>query len=107
MFSNRLNTTHPHSSWLGDGVTVEIRRLSPAEFTMLAPDLVDIYLEAMGYDPSIRQQRINVWRREIMWEGFTAIAAVEQEDVVGVAYGFLGTRERWCCLLYTSDAADE
>ncbi|GAA1178708.1 N-acetyltransferase [Corynebacterium glaucum] len=76
-------------------MTVEIRRLSPAEFTMLAPDLVDIYLEAMGYDPSIRQQRINVWRREIMWEGFTAIAAEEQENVVGVAYGFLGTRERW------------
>lgn len=76
-------------------MSVDIRRLSPAEFSMLAPDLVDIYLEAMGYDPSIRRQRVNVWRHEIMWEGFTSIAAVDNEQVVGVAYGFLGTRERW------------
>lgn len=82
-------------AWLGCGVTVEIRRLSPAEFSLLAPQLVDIYIDAMGYDPSMRNQRISVWRGEVRWPGFTAIAAVDSDDVVGIAYGFLGARERW------------
>ena len=77
------------------GVTLEIRRLTNAEFTMLVPTLVDIYIDAMGYNPTIRAQRINVWRGEVRWPGFTAIAAVEGGEVVGVAYGFLGARERW------------
>lgn len=74
---------------------VEIRRLTPGEFTLLTPQLVDIYLAAMEYDPQIRDQRIRVWKDEVTWPGFTAIAAVDQDQVVGVAYGFLGSRERW------------
>lgn len=62
---------------------------------MLVPTLVDIYMEAMEYSPQIRQQRIRVWRGEVRWPGFTAIAAVEGDEVIGVAYGFLGARERW------------
>jgi len=74
---------------------VEIRQLTHAEFTMLTPQLVDIYLEAMEYSPAIRGQRIKVWRGEVLWPGFTAIVAVQQGAIVGVAYGFLGARERW------------
>jgi len=32
-----------------DTVSFEIRRLTPQEFSMLAPQLVEIYIEAMGY----------------------------------------------------------
>lgn len=74
---------------------VEIRRLTKPEFLMLVPTLVDIYMEAMEYSPAIRQQRIRVWRGEVAWPGFTAVAAVYDGAVVGVAYGFLGARERW------------
>lgn len=80
-------------------VTVTYRRLSGPEFALLAPELVDIYLTAMGYDPGIRMQRIAVWRREVIWPGFAAVAAVEQrgpaETIIGIAYGFLGSRDRW------------
>lgn len=62
---------------------------------MLAPQLVDIYLEAMEYSPAIRSQRIKVWRGEVLWSGFTAVAAIHQGSIVGVAYGFIGARERW------------
>lgn len=62
---------------------------------MLVPALVDIYIEAMGYSPTIRPQRLRVWRGEVRWPGFTAIAAAEDDALVGVAYGFLGARERW------------
>ncbi|MCP1386728.1 GNAT family N-acetyltransferase [Corynebacterium sp. TA-R-1] len=76
-------------------MTVEIRRLTAGEYSLLVPTLVDIYIAAMEYNPAIRDQRIRVWRGEVAWPGFTAIAAVDGDDVVGVAYGFLGSRDRW------------
>lgn len=84
-----------------------IRRLSGQEFALLAPTLVDIYIAAMGYPTSIRRQRIDVWRGDTTCPGFTAVIAVKEgvdesadgnsrpERVVGVAYGFFGTRGRW------------
>ena len=83
------------AAWLGGGVSVEIRRLSAGEYSMLVPTLVDIYMAAMEYDPAIREQRVRIWRSEVSWPGFTAIAAIEGGDVIGVAYGFIGSRERW------------
>ncbi|WP_350354544.1 hypothetical protein [Corynebacterium aquatimens] len=76
-------------------MSVEIRRLSAGEYSMLVPTLVDIYMAAMEYDPAIREQRVRIWRGEVSWPGFTAIAAIEGGDVIGVAYGFIGSRERW------------
>lgn len=83
------------AGWFDGGVLVEIRRLTKAEFSLLAPRLVDIYIEAMGYSPAMRAQRLRVWRTEVVWPGFAAVAAVFDNQVVGVAYGFLGARERW------------
>lgn len=76
-------------------MTPTIQRLTPAEFVMLVPVLVDLYIEAMEYAPSMRHQRIRVWKGEVRSPGFTAVAAIDANEVVGVAYGFLGTRERW------------
>lgn len=74
---------------------MEIRRLSGPEFAVLAPQLVDLYIEAMGYDPSIRAGRIAVWRQEIMQPGFTALVALEHDTVLGVAYGYIGAPDMW------------
>ena len=76
-------------------MSVRIRRLSPGEFSILAPALVGIYISAMGYDPQINSQRIDAWRRDAATPGFTALAAVDGDTVVGGCYGFLGARERW------------
>lgn len=76
-------------------MTVTIRRLSPQEFALNAPELVDIYLTAMGYDASIRANRIRAWRREIMHPGFAAVIAENDSGIVGLAYGFLGTPDAW------------
>lgn len=62
---------------------------------MLVPTLVDIYIEAMGYPRSMRRQRIQVWKGEVRSPGFAAVAAIDGSQVIGVAYGFIGTRERW------------
>ncbi|MHA2789369.1 N-acetyltransferase family protein [Corynebacterium sp. S7] len=76
-------------------MSITIRRLTGPEFSVLAPELVDIYIEAMRYSPSIRMQRINVWRREIVQPGFTALIAQLEDQIIGVAYGFLGSPDRW------------
>lgn len=82
-------------SWFSGGVTIEIRRLSGAEFAVLAPQLVDLYIDAMGYDPAIRAGRIEVWRHEIVQPGFTALAAFEHGTLLGLAYGYLGAPDLW------------
>ncbi len=80
-------------------MTVSLRHLTGHEFSLLAPTLVDIYIGAMDYPRTIREQRIDVWRRDTVCPGFTSVIAVEGdgagERVVGVAYGFAGTRGRW------------
>lgn len=74
---------------------MEIRRLTGPEFAILTPQLVDIYLQAMDYDTGIRDNRIDVWRREIFQTGFTALVALERDNVLGVAYGYLGSPDLW------------
>ncbi|WP_018016746.1 GNAT family N-acetyltransferase [Corynebacterium capitovis] len=80
-------------------MTISLRRLSASDFVQLAPALVDIYIDAMGYSRGIHRQRVAVWRREVTWPGFTAVAAVRTTEssnaVVGLAYGFIGNRDRW------------
>lgn len=76
-------------------VTISIRRLTSAEFSVNAPDFVDIYIEAMGYDPNLRSARINAWRRETYQPGFTAVCALSDGEILGVAYGFLGSPDHW------------
>lgn len=88
-------TPNARREWFDRRVHVEIRRLTKAEFSLLAPRLVDIYIEAMGYSPAMRAQRLRVWRTEVVWPGFAAVIAVAENQVMGVAYGFLGARERW------------
>ncbi len=76
-------------------MSLTIRRLSTLEFSINVPVLVDIYISAMGYDPAIRETRINVWRRNSTNLGFTAACALLDEKVVGIAYGFRGDQDHW------------
>lgn len=76
-------------------VTVSIRRLNSPEFSVNCPDFVDIYIEAMGYNPIIRDSRISAWRRETFQPGFTAVCALEDGEILGIAYGFLGSPDHW------------
>lgn len=76
-------------------VSLLIRRLSIPEFTTNAPVLVDVYITAMGYSPTIRDTRIAVWRRNSQNPGFTSVCALLDDQVVGVAYGFYGSPDHW------------
>lgn len=71
------------------------RHLTAPEFIDLAPALVDLYIAAMKYPVTIRDQRIAVWRRDAASSGFAAIAAYDGDQLAGIAYGFKGTRDKW------------
>lgn len=49
----------------------------------------------MNYDKAIRSTRIEVWRRNSLNPGFKAVAALIDDQVVGVAYGFNGNPHHW------------
>lgn len=76
-------------------MTITIRRLSASEFALLTPELVDIYIKAMGYSPRIRDNRVHAWRREVYQPGFQAVIAEDSERILGCAYGFYGTPDTW------------
>ena len=78
-----------------DGVTIQLRRLSPREFALHAPQLVDIYLTAMEYPREIYYQRLAGWRGDSMQPGFTCVIAEDETGPVGVGYGFLGHSDTW------------
>lgn len=80
---------------LPPNMKIEYRRISPQEFSLLAPDLVSIYLDAMDYPRTMRNSRVNAWRRDIFHPGFTAVIAVVGDTIIGFAYGFLGYRGYW------------
>lgn len=82
-------------SWFDKGMKTEIRRLTSAEYLLATPALVDLYIAAMDYPVNVRAQRISSWRQEALSPGFTAIAAVADDTIIGIAYGMLGQRERW------------
>ena len=46
-------------------MTIKIQLLSALEFSSIAPLLVNIYLEAMGYTTVIRDSRIKAWRQAV------------------------------------------
>ncbi len=69
--------------------------MSSHEFAVATPRLVDIYLEAMKYDPTIRKNRIDVWRREVSQPGFAALCAMRDGRIIGLAYGYLGSPDYW------------
>ncbi|WP_310129292.1 GNAT family N-acetyltransferase [Corynebacterium felinum] len=76
-------------------VTVYYQSLSPHEFSVLCPSLVDVYIKAMGYDPAMKNSRITAWRAAVMEKNFHAVLAHNNTHILGVAYGYLGRPEHW------------
>lgn len=87
--------TFSHERGSIDHVSVSIKRLSPAEFSLITPRLVDLHLQAMDYSPDLHSSRVRAWRHDTMKRGFNAVIATGPNDVVGVAYGFLSSPDHW------------
>lgn len=78
-------------------------------FRLRLLDAVSLYVEAMGYDPSITDARVRAWARARMEPGWSAVAAVAHPATVdpadalrdtsyplaGVAYCVTGRSTQW------------
>lgn len=69
--------------------------LSPAEFALAMPTLMDIHLDAMGYGEQLREPRLRSWREHVRRPGFRCIVAYTENSFIGFAFGFLGAPETW------------
>ncbi len=83
-----------------DNVSHQVLRLTTAEFNMLTPRLVDIYLQAMQYPNTMRAHCVGVWHRDSRNPGFTSVVALTRNStgaavLAGLAYGFYGYQEHW------------
>ena len=85
----------PRESVVIRHVSYTLRRLSPQEFAIALPHLVDIYIAAMDYNPSVRDGSISRWRADLMRPGFSCVVATDEYGIAGFAYGFLGAPDTW------------
>lgn len=85
----------PEESAVIRDVSYTLRRLSPQEFAIAVPRLVDIYIAAMGYSQSVRDVSISRWRADLIRPGFSCVVATTDYGIAGFAYGFLGSPDTW------------
>lgn len=78
---------------------VAVQRLSAVEFHRLAPQAVELYLQAMGYPHTIAPTRTQAWRAATSRTGFHSIAAFaiapQTTRLAGIAYGSTGQPHDW------------
>lgn len=76
-------------------VGISIRRLHRQEFVQHTPELVDLYMAAMHYDPQLRDSWITSWYRHSLSPGFISVIASDSDGVCGIAHGHAGTPMNW------------
>lgn len=75
---------------------VSLRVLHPAEFTIRADDLIDIYVAAMRYPPGSAAGRRNLWQEHSWRAGFGCIAAFGADGLpLAFCYGYTGQDGQW------------
>ena len=85
--------------------------LPASQFRRRLERIVDVYIEAMNYDPQVKARRVSHWTSLSRTPGFTCFAAfdpdrpstspvagtsgVTAQELVGFIYGVPGTRRQW------------
>lgn len=70
-------------------------RLSGEEFRTRLREALDIYVAAMNYPPGTAEQRAPMWLTHVLREGWRAVAALDDDRLVGIAYGYRGMPGQW------------
>ncbi len=69
--------------------------LSAEELRPVLDDAVDVYVTAMRYPPGAARQRGPVWMEHMLRAGWRCTAALRDERLVGIAYGYRGAPGQW------------
>jgi ribosomal protein S18 acetylase RimI-like enzyme len=66
-----------------------------ATFSRRRDEVLDVYAAAMGVPPVAARARRTVLAGHLDREGLRAVAALEGDVLVGIAYGYVGRRGQW------------
>ncbi|QUH01260.1 GNAT family N-acetyltransferase [Saccharopolyspora erythraea] len=70
--------------------------LSADQLRQRLGEAIEIYVNAMGYPTSTAQQRAPMWSAHMLRPGWRCVGAFnEQDELVGVGYGYLGNTGQW------------
>lgn len=68
---------------------------SPEELAANADAVLDVYADAMGVSRSAARSRRSVLAGHLDRDGLFAVAAIEDDRLVGIAYGYQGAPGQW------------
>jgi ribosomal protein S18 acetylase RimI-like enzyme len=76
-------------------MTVRLVELQPAQLAEQVDAVLDVYAEAMEVPPAAARSRRSILAVHLQREGLRAVAALEDDRMVGVAYGYFGRPGQW------------
>jgi ribosomal protein S18 acetylase RimI-like enzyme len=76
-------------------VTVRLVQLSREQLAARTDQLLEVYAEAMEVPASTARSRRSIVAAHLQREGLRAVAALDDQRMVGVAYGYLGAPGQW------------
>lgn len=83
-----------HDALVRDGVV--LNHLDAAAFRRRTPELIDVYLVAMGYPADLAGARGVLWEEHSQRAGFACVVAVGPDGAIhGLAYGYRGAPGQW------------
>ena len=76
-------------------MTVRVVELDRTELGRRADEVLDVYAEAMEVSTATARSRRSILAAHLDRDGLRALAAVDGDRMVGVAYGYLGAPGQW------------
>jgi ribosomal protein S18 acetylase RimI-like enzyme len=76
-------------------MSVRLVELDREQFAVRRDDVLDVYAEAMQVRPEVARTRRSILASHLDYDGLHAVAALADERLVGVGYGYVGVRGQW------------
>ena len=76
-------------------MTVRVVELDRTELGRRADEVLDVYAEAMAVSTAAARSRRSILAAHLDRAGLRALAALDGDRMVGVAYGYLGAPGQW------------
>ena len=76
-------------------MTVRVVELGPDELGRRSGEVLDVYAEAMEVSAATARSRRGILALHLERDGLRALAALDGDRMVGVAYGYLGAPGQW------------
>lgn len=74
----------------------QVTELDQAAFRAALPQLLEVYVDAMGYPSGTAQARVALWTDHARRDGFRCVVATDPAGAVtGLAYGYRGGPGQW------------